>query len=220
MRERAAVARSAGPSTDGGHAERRAATRDLVDDEPIRIPKQSRAWLWSLLILCAAGIGLRVARPALVSRALHALAPGWGSSSDVSPPESHEAPPAPLHAASVSSASATSEPPQAASEARKTVPKASAAHPAPKGAASAALDVGSASDAGPTALVRPLASGTPPTASAIASAKPTSSAWPAPPSTSTTADPTPAASAEPEATWTAAGPSQAPAPDAGWPPPL
>jgi eukaryotic-like serine/threonine-protein kinase len=69
MRERLAGARSAETIAD----ER----PDDADEEPIRIPKQSRAWLWSLLLLTAVGVGVRLARPAWVTQALDRFAPAW-----------------------------------------------------------------------------------------------------------------------------------------------
>jgi serine/threonine protein kinase len=71
MRERAGVAHRTRP--------RAAGEATLLDDEPIRIPKQSRAWLWSLLILIAAGVGLRLSRPSFMTQALGAATPAWVS---------------------------------------------------------------------------------------------------------------------------------------------
>lgn len=189
MRERAGATRPVPPRTRGEAA--------TVDDEPIRIPKQSRAWLWSLLLAIAVGAGLRLARPELVAQALGASVPAWvsqwlarqGVSSPASgigasrPPQVSSSPPVP----------STVEPPEIASESahKASTPKSGATHVAARGSASSLVpgspEVGASQDAGPATLGRPSASSGEPLA-ALATA-PTGSAVSAPPAESATAAP-------------------------------
>jgi len=193
------------------------------DDEPIHIPKQSRAWLWSLLLVVAAGMGVRLTRPSLLTRALERVAPGWvsqwmsrdeGSSPPVGTPATE-----PARASSSSSAAPTREPAESASESahKLATPKPSVAPAAAHGPSAPVLaDVGNSRDAGPTVLARPpassAASGTP---SNAPSAAPEPSAAATPATAATLAPPVPAAPAASGETNPYAVPPVSSAPDAG-----
>ncbi len=164
MRERLQVARPAGPLASP--------ESPFPDDEPIRIPKQSRAWLWSLLFVIAAGIGLRLTRPALLSRALDRVTPGWASQwmsrqEASSPPIGAQAT-EPARTSPPSSAAPTREPAESASEsAHKLVTPKPGGPPAAAHGSSAPVfaDIGNSRDAGPMdgrVLARPQASGAAP----------------------------------------------------------
>ncbi len=217
MRERLQGARTAPPSTPTVVAS--------ADDEPIRIPKQSRAWLWSVLVLMAAAIGIRLARPALLSHAIERFAPGWasqwmskegGSTSQVGAQTTE-----PTHTSSSSSATPNAEPAEvgAASTHKLATPKPGAAAAGARSLAGSVVDVSNSRDAGALVLPRSQASGVTigmpppmPSASAAASATATS---PTPPVSASSAAEPPAASIETNPY--AAAPASSAATDAGEP---
>src|SRR5579883_2206792 len=59
-----------------------AATADLDDDEPVRIPKKSRAWLWVTLVLVAGGAVAWFRYPVQTRAVLARVWPGFAQSGD------------------------------------------------------------------------------------------------------------------------------------------
>lgn len=220
MRERLQVARAAAPSTPTVVA--------TSDDEPIRIPKQSRAWFWSLLLMIVAGIGVRLVRPGLLSHALERVAPGWvsqwvskdeGSTSQVRAQATE-----PTRASSSSSATPNMEPAElgSASTRKLATPKPNAnAVAARSPSAPVATDTSNSRDAGTLFLPRSQASsaalGTPSPAPSSVTAASAPSPSPAPAASASSAAEAPAASVETNPYATA--PASPEAADAGESPP-
>jgi serine/threonine-protein kinase len=156
MRERMAVARSAKPLPDAEMG---------ADDEPIRIPKQSRAWLWAMLLVIAAVVGLRLSRPAWMSRALGKVVPPaalqWLTKQDVSSRESGAGAAEPAGTSSASRAAPSRQPDEAASASGHSLasPRPAAPRPAAHGSTPAtATDIGKPPTLSPGALALPQAS--------------------------------------------------------------
>jgi serine/threonine protein kinase len=200
MRERLLGARTASPL---GPSE-----SSISDDEPIRIPKQSRAWLWSLLLVIAAGIGVRLTRPALLSHALDRVAPGWVSQwlskEEGSSPQMGAQATEPARASSPSSAASNKEPESTADGPHKpATPKPSAAPAVAHGSAAAVIaDVGGSRDAGPMdgrVLARPQPSSAAPGAPSNAPAPSATAVPPAAVISPTAAAPAPSATVAPAA---------------------
>jgi len=198
MRERMAVARSAKPLP--------AAAMGVDDDEPIRIPKQSRAWLWATVLVMAAVAGLRLSRPAWMSHALGKIVPPaalqWLTKPEVSPHESGAGAAEPGATSSASRAAPSRQPDEAASASAHSLasPRPTAPHPSAHGSTPATTaDIGRPPTLSPgAALALPQASavaqGTTPVAPPASA---TSSAATAPePSTLPAAAPIPTASAK------------------------
>jgi serine/threonine-protein kinase len=157
MRERLAVARSAKPLA--------AAEMGVDDDEPIRIPKQSRAWLWAMLLVIAAVVGLRLSRPAWMSRTLGKVVPPtvlqWLSKQDASPRESGAGADVPAGTSSASSPAPSRQPNEAVSASAHSLasPRSTASHPGAHGSTPATTaDVGKPPTLSPGALALPQAS--------------------------------------------------------------
>jgi serine/threonine protein kinase len=160
------------------------------DDEPIKIPKQSRAWLWALLLVIVAGVGLRVTHPPAVSRVLSQL--GLGSSLQWLVPQEGSPRPSPAPATdlarSSSPTSATSAAPSgqsaavsAASAHNLAPPRPSGTHAALHDASSPTTGLSATTDASPAALASSRANGawqTTPSATATASTPPPTTATP------------------------------------------
>lgn len=207
MRERAGVTRL--------ERSRTAAEATPVDDEPIRIPKQSRAWLWSVLFLIAAVVGLRLARPSFVTQALGASTPGWVAQwlakQGLSSQGSSAGAPHPVQASPSSLAIPSGEPADAPSESghRLATSKPGGTHVAAHGSATpvavGSAEVGNAQDAGPTVLAHPLTRSAPQIAPSATA--PTTTATSAPPADSVAAPPTTTIETEPSAVPTPASAS-------------
>jgi serine/threonine protein kinase len=220
MRERLQVARTAPPSTPTVVA--------TSDDEPIRIPKQSRAWFWSLLVMIVVGIGVRLARPGLLSHALERVAPGWvsqwmskedGSTSQLRAQASE-----PTRASAPSAPTPNAEPAElgSASTRKLATPKPNATAAAARSPSGpVATDVSNSRDGGPLSLARSQASstalGTPsPALSAVTAASATAPSLTAAASASSAAEaPTPSVETNPYAT----APASTEEADAGGSPP-
>src|SRR5580658_7162762 len=200
MRERAGVTRLARP--------RAADEATPLDDEPIRIPKQSRAWLWSLLLLVAAGVGLRLARPNFVTQALGASTPGWVSQwlakQGLSSQASAAGAPHPVQASPSSLGASSGEPAEAPSESahRLATPKPGGSHVAAHGSATPVAagpaEIGNVQDAGPTVMARPPVRGGLQIAPSAVAPMPTTMS--APPADSVAAPPATPIETEPSAT--------------------
>jgi serine/threonine protein kinase len=220
MRERLQVARTAPPSTPTVVA--------TSDDEPIRIPKQSRAWFWSLLVMIVVGIGVRLARPGLLSHALERVAPGWvsqwmskedGSTSQLRAQASE-----PTRASAPSAPTPNAEPAElgSASTHKLATPKPNATAAAARSPSGpVATDVSNSRDGGPLSLARSQASGTAlgtpsPALSAVTAASATAPSLTAAASASSAAEaPTPSVETNPYAT----APASTEEADAGGSPP-
>jgi eukaryotic-like serine/threonine-protein kinase len=112
-----------------------AGASEAVDEEPIEIPKKSKAWLWIMLLLLAAGGGASYRWPTEARRILGTIGIG-GTHEDAPPPAPTEssAPPAPAQSAqpapqptAAPQANATAAPSASASAS----PAGSAPHPEP-----------------------------------------------------------------------------------------
>jgi hypothetical protein len=207
MRERLAVARSAETVADK--------RPDDADEEPIRIPKQSRGWLWFLLLLTALGIGVRLARPAWITQALDRFAPAWALPwlAGQEPPGQSagrltEAPRAVLPPPALSL-----EPTDGASASARSAstPKPSTPRPAPRTPVAAASDTWI--DAAATLASRPLVEGglqsaTPEAAHGTTTPPPAAATAPAPSAATSEAPPT-------EPAPSAVAPTTIDSPDAG-----
>jgi serine/threonine-protein kinase len=168
---------------------RPASPQALDDEEPIRIPKRSRLWLWTLMTLVAVCAGGAYAFPAETKRVLGSIGLARGASDDghagVAPADSATSlapPPSAATATAAMTATATppaasvpsAAPPAASSASTPAAPHPEPTHhtwptvgPAPSASASAARPAGSVPSASAAAPPPPL-----PSASASAAPPP------------------------------------------------